>query len=726
MPRAWLPPRWARTAPSTPPSTATSARWWWTSGGRPGRRWSGAWPRRPTSWSRPSVRGRWRGAAWGPRTCAARTRGSSTARSPGMARTGRWPHGRAARHDRHPGRAPGPGADRARAGGGRLDARRHPGPDDDPGHAGSRGWIAPERADRHSRVLQRVPLPGRPLPGGGRAGAEVLGSACGGPRDAGARGRAVGASREAAGDPGGVRPRVRHQGPRRLDSRAARGRRLRGAGARPGREPGPAPVRGPPRGGRGRHPAGALQDGGLAHPALRDAGAGPPAGAGARAAHGRGPARERLRQPGDREPARGRGDPVTEAPLTTERDADGIVVVTLDVPGEKVNTLGKAVVEGFQRLMAEAETDRTIKAVVIRSGKPENFVAGADIKEFLSIRSALEGESLSRAGHALLDRLAALPVPVVAAIHGSCLGGGLELALACRYRIASDDPKTMLGVPEVLLGLLPGAGGSQRLPRLIGLAKSLDMILSGRSLKPAAALKAGLVDEVVPPPLLLQMARKAARALAEGTLKPRRPGISLPVRLKDASHEALGRGLRHLRETFDERRQRGSLSRLEVEKRMDRIAGTVDYSGFRRTELVIEAVFEDVELKRKVLAETEAATPDRCVFASNTSSIPIAEIAKASRRPGQVLGMHFFSPVPKMPLLEVIATEDTGPEALATAVGFGRRMGKHVIVVRDGPGFYTSRALAPYMNEATRLVEEGASVEAVDKAMVDFGFPVGP
>ncbi len=532
---------------------------------------------------------------------------------------------------------------------------------------------------------------------------------------------------------------------------------------------------------------------------------------------------------------------MTEAPLTTERDADGIVVVTLDVPGEKVNTLGKAVVEGFQRLMAEAETDRTIKAVVIRSGKPENFVAGADIKEFLSIRSALEGESLSRAGHALLDRLAALPVPVVAAIHGSCLGGGLELALACRYRIASDDPKTMLGVPEVLLGLLPGAGGSQRLPRLIGLAKSLDMILSGRSLKPAAALKAGLVDEVVPPPLLLQMARKAARALAEGTLKPRRPGISLserllrplifskarktvlektgghypaplvaievvkmgtattlaeglrveaqafgklsvtevsralvsvffatqdakkdagypegteailvtklgvvgaglmgagiaavsadvgvPVRLKDASHEALGRGLRHLRETFDERRQRGSLSRLEVEKRMDRIAGTVDYSGFRRTELVIEAVFEDVELKRKVLAETEAATPDRCVFASNTSSIPIAEIAKASRRPGQVLGMHFFSPVPKMPLLEVIATEDTGPEALATAVGFGRRMGKHVIVVRDGPGFYTSRALAPYMNEATRLVEEGASVEAVDKAMVDFGFPVGP
>jgi 3-hydroxyacyl-CoA dehydrogenase / enoyl-CoA hydratase / 3-hydroxybutyryl-CoA epimerase len=529
------------------------------------------------------------------------------------------------------------------------------------------------------------------------------------------------------------------------------------------------------------------------------------------------------------------------AAMTTERGADGILVITLDAPGEKVNTLGKGLMEGFQRLAAEVESDPGFKGIVIRSGKPDNFVAGADIKDFLTVHSALEGETMSRTGHALLDRLEELAVPVVVAIHGSCLGGGLELALACDYRVATDDPRTVLGLPEVMLGLLPGAGGTQRLPRLIGLAQSLDMILTGRSLKAPRALKVGLVDEVVPAPLLLEVARKAALGLAARTLKPRRPGISLSeyvlrpiifskarksvlektgghypapleaievirrgtalslseglqleakafgklavtdvsralvsvffgtqdikkdagypegtkatevtklgvlgaglmgagiagvaaevglaIRMKDASHAALGRGLRYMREALEERRKRGSLTRLELEKRMDCLAGTIDYSGFRRAELVIEAVFEDLELKRQVLAETEAATTDGCVYGSNTSSIPIAEIASASRRPSQVLGMHFFSPVHKMPLLEVIVTPETGPEALATAVRFGRRIGKNVIVVRDGPGFYTSRALAPYMNEAARLLEEGATIPAVDEAMVAFGFPVGP
>ena len=532
---------------------------------------------------------------------------------------------------------------------------------------------------------------------------------------------------------------------------------------------------------------------------------------------------------------------MTATALRTERDASGLLVLTLDVPGEKLNTLGRGMMDGFQHLMAEVEADRGIKAVVIRSGKPDNFVAGADIKDFLSIKSAVEGEALSCAGQALLDRLEALPVPVVAAIHGSCLGGGLELALACRYRVASDDPRTVLGLPEVMLGLVPGAGGTQRLPRLVGLAASLDIILTGRSLKAARALRVGLVDEVAPPSLLLDVAQKAALGLAAGTLVARRAGIprserllrsiifgkarrsvlektgghypapleaievvkagtattlgeglrleaaafgrlavsgvsralvsvffatqdikkdagypegtkaaevtklgvlgaglmgagiagaaadvGVPVRLKDASTEALGRGLRHIRDVFEERRARGSLSRLEVEKRMDRLSATLDHSGFGRAELVIEAVFEDLELKQRVLAETEAATGDRCVFASNTSSIPIGEIAKVSRRPGQVLGMHFFSPVHRMPLLEVIVTADTLADALATAVTFGRRLGKHVIVVRDGPGFYTSRALAPYMNEAARLVEEGAAVEAVDRALTGFGFPVGP
>jgi len=202
--------------------------------------------------------------------------------------------------------------------------------------------------------------------------------------------------------------------------------------------------------------------------------------------------------------------------------------------------------------------------------------------------------------------------------------------------------------------------------------------------------------------------------------------VSVPVRMKDATNEALGRGLAHVRDTFEERRKRRSLSRLEVAERLDRISPTLDYRGFRPSDLVIEAVFEDLELKRRVLAETEAVIGDECVFASNTSSIPIGEIAEGCRRPSRVLGMHFFSPVHKMPLLEVVTTPRTAPEALATAVGFGRRLGKHVIVVGDGPGFYTTRTLSPYLNEAIWLLTEGATVEDVDGAMKAFGFPVGP
>jgi 3-hydroxyacyl-CoA dehydrogenase/enoyl-CoA hydratase/3-hydroxybutyryl-CoA epimerase len=524
-----------------------------------------------------------------------------------------------------------------------------------------------------------------------------------------------------------------------------------------------------------------------------------------------------------------------------ERGDDGVLILTLDVPGEKVNTLGKGLIAELDEIFAVVEADRGIKAMVIVSGKPDNFMAGADIKAFTAIRSALEGETLSRTGQAILDRLETVRVPVVVAIHGACLGGGLETALACRYRVASDDPRTALGVPEVMLGLLPGAGGSQRLPRLIGLARSLDLILTGRSLKAPRALEAGLVDEVVPAPILLETARTAALALAEGRLVPKRPGIPLkerllrpvifrrarasvraktgghypapleaisvvekgtattlveglkleaaafgklavtdasralvsvffatqdikkdagypaatvatpvaklgvlgaglmgagiagasaeagvPVRLKDASHEALGRGLRHVRELLDERRKRGSLTRLEVEKRMDRLSATLDYSGFRRADLVIEAVFEDLELKRRVLAETEAATPEDCVFASNTSALPLCDIAAGARRPGRVLGMHFFSPVHRMPLLEVVVTPRTEDTATATAVTYGRRLGKHVIVVRDGPGFYTTRTLAPYLNEGARMLEEGARIESVDRAMTAFGFPIGP
>ena len=527
--------------------------------------------------------------------------------------------------------------------------------------------------------------------------------------------------------------------------------------------------------------------------------------------------------------------------LTQEMTGDGILVLTLDLPGEKVNTLSRGMTAEMGALLERLEARDDVRGIVFRSGKPDAFIAGADIKDFTAIRSTLEAETMSREGQALLDRFAALKVPVVVAIHGACLGGGLEFALACTYRIATDDPKTVLGLPEVKLGIVPGAGGTQRLPRLVGLRLALDLILTGRTLKAKRALKAGLVDEVVPAPLLLEAARAAALRLAGGAPPPSRPGISttekllrpvifrkaresvrektgghypappaavdaieegtattlargleiearkfgelavsdvsralvsvflatqdikkdagyppgtkprevrkvavvgaglmgagiatsaaeagMSVRLKDTAFEAVGRGLRHAREQFDERRKRGSLTRLDVERRMNLLSGTIDMSGFARADVVIEAVFEDLALKKRVLADVEGAVGDDRVVASNTSSIPIGDLARGAKLPSRILGMHFFSPVEKMPLLEVIVTPDTDAWATATAVAFGRRVGKHVIVVRDGPGFFTTRALSPYMSEAARLVEEGASIEAVDGAMKRFGFPVGP
>ncbi len=527
--------------------------------------------------------------------------------------------------------------------------------------------------------------------------------------------------------------------------------------------------------------------------------------------------------------------------LTWQRDEQGVLLATLDVPGDKVNTLGRALLAEFEDLINAVEGDPDVRALVLRSGKLDNFIVGADIKDLRGVKSALEAETLSRGAQALLDRLAALHVPSVAAIHGACLGGGLEVALACRYRVASSDAKTTLGLPEVMLGLIPGAGGTQRLPRLVGLAQALDLILTGRTLKATRALKAGLVDEVVPSALLDVAAQRAALGLVAGRLQARssqptladralrtlmlararrsvlaKTGghypaplralsvisaaftapllegaqlearafgelavtpvcralisvffatqdlkkdagltgagqarevrklgvlgaglmgagiagaaaeVGVAVRLRDTTSEALARGLRYVREVLDERRRRGSLDSRQVAQRLERISATVDTSGFRRAELVIEAVFEDLELKRRVLLELEQASAPECVFASNTSSLPIAEIAAQALRPERVLGMHFFSPVHRMPLLEVIVTPRTTADASATAVAFGRRLGKHVIVVGDGPGFYTTRVISWYLCEAARVLEHGASVEDVEQALTGFGFPVGP
>ena len=528
---------------------------------------------------------------------------------------------------------------------------------------------------------------------------------------------------------------------------------------------------------------------------------------------------------------------------------DGIAVVTFDLPGEPVNKLSDAVKVEFEALLIRLRDDAAIRAAVLISGKPDSFIAGADIEEFTALTTETAAERLSFEGQEMVSRVETLAKPVVAAIHGACLGAGLELALACHYRIATDHPKTQLGLPEVQLGLIPGAGGCQRLPRLIGARAALDMILTGKGERGAKALRLGLVDELVPHSILRATAVAAADRLAreglprhaprgglQGLLLDRTaagrrlvyraaerqvlaksgghypaplraleavrvgleqgitaglaqehrafgelavgdvsrklvqvffatnalkkddgipPGAAVPrqirrlgvvgagfmgagiagtavinvevdTRLKDADLARVGKGLKTVSGILGDRLKRRRLTRPQYDRLSALVSGGADYRGFARADLVIEAVFEDLDLKRRVLGEVEAVTRPEAIFASNTSTIPIREIAAQAARPDRVLGMHFFSPVEKMPLLEVIPTEATDPEAIVTAVRFGRRMGKTVITVADHPGFWVNRILSPYLNEAAILLTEGVPIELIDRTMTKWGFPVGP
>ena len=533
------------------------------------------------------------------------------------------------------------------------------------------------------------------------------------------------------------------------------------------------------------------------------------------------------------------------AGLTLERDGD-VALVVLDNPAESVNTLSRALMDDFAATMRDLRSDAAVRALVFISAKKDNFVAGADINAFVAAKTEDEFRRMSREGQQMLDAVAAFDKPVIAAINGSCLGGGLELALACHYRIATNNPRTVLALPEVQLGIIPGAGGCNRLPRLIGLRNALDMILTAKNIRADKALKMGLVDEVVHPAILrgiavtraremsgrgvplrkerggwlidrsapgqafvLSQARKAVLkktgghypaplaaievvkfSLAEGMPKglvfeadqfakmamtevsrrlveiffattalkkdagvappapsPRPVGrlaiigsgfmgagiavvaadqAGIPVHMKDSALDRVGKGLKSVADVIRENVKRRRYHRREGERKLALVSGGVDDSGIRTADLVIEAVFEDLEVKRGVLAAVEAAARAQCIFASNTSTIPIARIAEGCRRPENVVGMHFFSPVHRMPLLEVIAAPETSKETIVTAVAFGRRIGKTVIVVQDRPGFFINRILAPYMNETGHLVAEGTPVDAIDSAMTRWGFPVGP
>ncbi|BBL79810.1 crotonase [Rubrobacter xylanophilus] len=525
------------------------------------------------------------------------------------------------------------------------------------------------------------------------------------------------------------------------------------------------------------------------------------------------------------------------------RKEDGVAVVRLDEPESPVNKLSTSVLGEFEAALGELERDDGVRAAVLISAKKDSFVVGADIEEFSRLKSPAEVKGIIRRGHELLSRMESSPKPVVAAVHGAALGGGLELILACHYRIATDHPATKFAFPEVMLGLLPALGGTQRFTRLVGVQRALEIITTGKNVYPAQAKKMGLVDALIHPEGLLEAAKRAARGLAGGSLKPssRRPSLrdrlleetplsrvvydrahrmaekqargnypAIPkiiecirtgrkegmeagfeaereafasllftpesralrnlfflktaaeknpyagqekdvrtvgvlgaglmgggiaqvsavqagrkVLLKDARLELAAKGRGEVYKALSRRIGKG-MSAFERDRAIERIIPIEDYAPLARADLVIEAVPEDLDLKRETVRELEAVGKEDLIIASNTSAIPITEISAGARRPERIVGMHYFSPVPRMPLLEVVRKEDTPEWVLATCIHEGLAQGKTVITVNDGPGFYTTRILAFYINEALLLLEEGAAVDAIDEAMMDFGFPVGP
>lgn len=522
---------------------------------------------------------------------------------------------------------------------------------------------------------------------------------------------------------------------------------------------------------------------------------------------------------------------------------NGIAIMRLDCEGEKQNTLSEDLVDEFNSSIERLESDSSIKAAVLISDKKGSWIAGANIKMLEKLTDAEAATGAAKMGQDGFDRIAKLKIPIVAAIDGACLGGGLEAALACSYRIATSSPKTVLGVPEVMIGLLPGSGGTQRLPKLVGTPAALDLMLTGKQLKADRAKKMGLVDLVVDANALERVAVSAAEQLASGELKLKKkkqswmnwalestsPGRSMmfgkaketvmkqtsgkypaPLAIIDCVKAGLEGGhetgskmererfgelavtpeakaLRGLffgqteckKNTFAEKLGEGGYKKVEtvgvlgaglmgagiaevtcvkgmrvllkdrdvpsltrgeaiiqknlgakLKKRritqhrhdsdLAQVIGLTDENEiwkrhFGNADLVVEAVFEDLKVKHQVIRDMEAVVPKHCIIASNTSTIPIGDIAEAAQDPSRVLGMHYFSPVPKMPLLEIIPHAGTDPKFLAAAVDVGIRQGKTVIVVKDVPGFYVNRCLGPLLAESTAVMQQGADPMAFDK-----------
>ena len=515
---------------------------------------------------------------------------------------------------------------------------------------------------------------------------------------------------------------------------------------------------------------------------------------------------------------------------------DGVAVITIDNP--PVNALSPAVWEGLDRLVARAVAHPAAEAIVV-IGAGTTFIAGADIKVFETLKTREDSLARSANTHALLKRIEDATKPLVAAIHGNALGGGLEVAQACHFRVATKDAK--IGQPEVLLGIIPGAGGTQRLPRLCGAELALTMCTDGKPIAAAKAMNAGIIDQIIDGDLLTGAIKYAKARARNGDLRKTREmphgvdqisaglnacsatreslkktakgmrapyaavdaieaglrmdfdagairereifadcvvsteskalrhlffaerevakvpdipkdtptrdikraavvgagtmggGIAMsyanagiPVLLKDVDDAALQRGLATIRKNYEVTMSKGKMTAEQLEKTMALITPTTSYDGFMDVDIVVEAVFENMDLKKATFAELAKVTRPDCVLASNSSTLDIDAFAQASGRPSQVVGHHFFSPANVMKLLEIVRGRETSKEVIATSLKLAKKLGKVGVVVGNCFGFVANRMLAYYMREAYLLLEEGASVEQIDRVLTTFGLPVGP
>ncbi|MAV91399.1 MAG: fatty oxidation complex subunit alpha [Bdellovibrionaceae bacterium] len=530
------------------------------------------------------------------------------------------------------------------------------------------------------------------------------------------------------------------------------------------------------------------------------------------------------------------------------KEKDGIAFVEFDLVGEKVNKLSTPVMMRFKEVVEELKKS-SFKAVVLKSNKPGIFIAGADIEEIKKLKTKEDFKTVIDQAHQIFNDFEDLPMPTVAVVNGACMGGGCELILTCDYRVCSDDKSTKIGLPEVQLGIIPGFGGCVRLPRVVGLQASLDIILAGKSVDSRKAKKIGLVDEVIPAELIeersvdfvnsilskgkrkkrfqpkgmmnsvlesalgrgmvFSQARKMvmknskgfypaplsaldvvkktygmsnrSKALqielegfvkvavtdisknlinlffmmesvkkqtgVKGDVKPRKVkkiavlgagtmggGIAQVaadkgffVRMKDINNDSLALGYKQAQSIWSKKLKRRRLTKHEFAEKMSHITGGLDYAGFGNVDVAVEAIVEDMKIKKAVIAETAKHMPQDAIIATNTSSLSVTEMAEAHPHPENFVGMHFFNPVDKMPLVEVIRGPRTSDEATATIFDLSKKMGKTPVVVKDGPGFLVNRLLMPYMIEAMFLLEDGMAIEKVDRWYTHkFGMPMGP